>query len=122
MFESLQDKLSSIFKKLRGKGKLSPQDVDVALREVRIALLEADVNLKVVRTFISRVKETAVGSEIWESLSPGQLVIKFVKDELLALLGNENEELNISPTPPTIITMVGLNGAGKTTSSGKLAK
>ena len=87
MFESLQEKLSSIFKKLRGKGKLTPQDVDTALREVRIALLEADVNLKVVRTFISKVKEKAVGSEIWESLSPGQLVIKFVKDELLELMG-----------------------------------
>lgn len=122
MFESLQEKLSSIFKKLRGKGKLTPQDVDTALREVRIALLEADVNLKVVRNFIARVKEKAVGSEIWESLSPGQLVIKFVKDELLELLGNENEDITLSPTPPTIVVMVGLNGAGKTTSSGKLAK
>lgn len=122
MFDTLQDKLSSIFKKLRGRGSLTAQDVDVALREVRLALLEADVSLKVVRSFIARVKEKAVGAAVWESLSPGQLVIKYVRDELTFLMGNENARIEFSPQPPTIIMMVGLNGAGKTTSSGKLAK
>ncbi len=121
MFETLQDKLSSIFKKLRGRGKLKKEDVDLALREVRVALLEADVNLKVVKSFMSRVKEKAVGSAVWESLSPGQQVIKFVRDELMELMGNEAAEINLSKKPPTIIMMAGLNGAGKTTSSGKLA-
>ena len=121
MFESLQDKLGSIFKKLRGRGKLSEQDVDLALREVRIALLEADVSLKVVKDFISKVRVKAVGEAVWNSLTPGQLVVKFVKDELVELMGSEKAIIHLAPQPPTVIMLAGLNGAGKTTSSGKLA-
>lgn len=122
MFETLQDKLTSIFRKLSGRGKLKKEDVDIALREVRIALLEADVSLKVVRAFISRVKEKATGAAVWESLTAGQQVIKFVRDEMLELMGSENAEIKLADSPPTVIMMAGLNGAGKTTSSGKLAK
>ncbi len=121
MFESLQDKLGAIFKKLRGRGKLSEQDVDLALREVRIALLEADVSLKVVKDFIAKVREKAVGEAVWNSLTPGQLVVKFVKDELVELMGAEKPGIRLAPQPPTVIMLAGLNGAGKTTSSGKLA-
>lgn len=121
MFESLQDKLGSIFKKLRGAGKLSEKDVDVALREVRIVLLEADVNLKVVREFISRVREKVVGEQVWNSLTPGQLVIKFVKDELTEIMGGSNVGVTLPSKPPAVIMLAGLNGAGKTTSAGKLA-
>lgn len=122
MFETLQDKLTSIFRKLSGRGKLKKEDVDIALREVRISLLEADVSLKVVRAFISRVKEKATGAAVWESLTAGQQVIKFVRDEMLELMGSENAEIKLADSPPTVIMMAGLNGAGKTTSSGKLAK
>lgn len=121
MFESLQEKLGNIFKKLRGRGKLTEKDVDLALREVRQALLEADVNLKVVRDFVKKVREKAVGEAVWKSLTPGQLVIKFVKDELLELMGSTSSRLELAPQPPTVIMIVGLHGSGKTTSSGKLA-
>ena len=121
MFESLSEKLQSVFKKLKGKGTLSEQDVNDALREVRLVLLEADVNYKVVKDFIARVKERAVGQEILESLSPAQHVIKVVNEELTALLGGGDSEFKFSPRPPTIIMLAGLQGSGKTTTAAKLA-
>lgn len=122
MFESLADKLENIFKKLKGKGVLKEEDVDSALREIRIALLEADVNFKVVKTFIERVREKAIGKEILESLSPAQQVIKIVYDELCELLGGSTSKITLSPNPPTVIMMVGLHGSGKTTTAAKLAR
>jgi signal recognition particle subunit SRP54 len=121
MFENLSERLAAIFKKLRGRGKLSEQDVGDVLREVRMALLEADVNLQVARDFIKKVKERAVGEAIWDSLTPAQQVIKFVRDELIELMGSSNEKLTIASQPPTIIMMVGLHGSGKTTTTAKLA-
>lgn len=121
-FESLTSRLSETFRRLRGKGKLTEADVDAALREVRLALLEADVNFKVVKDFIGRVRERAVGVEILKTLNPAQQVIKVVNDELTALMGGEVEGLHFAKHPPTIIMMVGLQGAGKTTTTGKLAK
>jgi len=120
-FESLGEKLQNVFKKLRGKGKLGEADVKEAMREVRLALLEADVNFRVVKEFIAGVTEKAVGHEILESLHPGQQVVKIVHDELIALMGSSQSQLTFSPKPPTVYMMVGLQGAGKTTSSGKLA-
>jgi signal recognition particle subunit SRP54 len=122
MFDSLTGKLESVFKKLRGRGVLKEDDVKEAMREVRLALLEADVNFKVVKDFIGRVQERAVGQEILSSLTPGQQVIKIVHDELVALLGGTQAKLHLSPNPPTVIMMVGLQGSGKTTTAGKLAK
>src|ERR1700690_3086729 len=122
MFESLSEKLESIFKKLKGRGLLKEEDVDAALKEVRLALLEADVNFKVVKDFIQQIRERAVGKEVLESLSPAQQVIKIVHDELTALLGVANERIHLAPNPPTIIMMVGLQGSGKTTTSAKLAR
>jgi len=122
MFDSLTGKLEAVFKKLRGRGVLKEDDVTEALREVRLALLEADVNFKVVKEFISRVQERAVGKEILSSLTPGQQVIKIVHAELTALLGSTQAKLYLSPNPPTVIMMIGLQGSGKTTSAGKLAK
>lgn len=121
MFESLTERLSGIFKKLRGQGKLKEADVTEALREVRMALLEADVHLSVAKDFVVRVKEKAVGAEVLESLTPAQAVIKIVNEELVALMGKEAEKVIIASQPPTTIMMVGLQGSGKTTSSGKLA-
>lgn len=121
VFEGLADKLQQTFKKLRGRGKLTEQDVTEALREVRMALLEADVNFKVVKDFIAKVKERAVGQEVFGSLSPAQLVIKIVNDELTALMGGTQSRLTISSRPPTVVMLVGLQGAGKTTTAGKLA-
>ncbi|HHU32268.1 MAG TPA: signal recognition particle protein [Clostridia bacterium] len=121
VFSSLADKLQETFKKLRGKGKLSENDVNEAMREVRVALLEADVNFKVVKDFISRVKERAVGVEVMESLTPAQQVIKIVNEELTNLMGGVQSKINFSSRPPTIIMLVGLQGAGKTTTCGKLA-
>ncbi|MDY0323181.1 MAG: signal recognition particle protein [Candidatus Carbobacillus sp.] len=121
-FESLTSRLSETFRRLRGKGKLTEADVDAALREVRLALLEADVNFKVVKDFIGKVRERAVGVEILKTLNPAQQVIKVVNDELTALMGGEVEGLHFAKHPPTIIMMVGLQGAGKTTTTGKLAK
>lgn len=122
MFESLSEKLDGIFKKLKGRGLLKEEDVDVALKEIRLALLEADVNFKVVKEFIQHVRERAVGREVLESLSPGQQVVKIVNDELCALLGTVNTRIQLAPNPPTIIMMVGLQGSGKTTTSSKLAR
>ena len=122
IFESLADRLQETFKKLRGHGKLTADDVNATMREIRIALLEADVNFKVVKDFIKKIKERAVGQEVLESLTPAQAVIKIVNEELTALMGQTQSHINISPKPPTIIMMVGLGkGAGKTTSAGKLA-
>ncbi len=121
VFESLSEKLQNALGKLKGKGKLSEKDVDLAMREVRLALLEADVNFKVVKDFIKTVKERAIGSEVMESLTPGQQVIKIVNEELTNLMGKSESKLNFSSTPPTVILMCGLQGAGKTTTTGKLA-
>lgn len=120
IFESLSDRLQATFKKLRGHGKLTEDDVNEAMREVRMALLEADVNFKVVKQFIKTVKERAIGQDILETLTPAQVVIKIVDEELTKLMGGTQSRLNISPKPPTVIMMVGLQGAGKTTSAGKL--
>lgn len=122
MFESLTEKLESIFKRLKGKGLLKEEDVDIALKEIRLALLEADVNFKVVKDFIEKVKEKAIGKEVLESLTPGQQVIKIVNEELCELLGKTNKKIQLSPNPPTIIMMVGLHGSGKTTTAAKLAR
>ena len=121
-FEGLTDRLQAALRKIRGKGKVTEADVDEMMREVRLALLEADVNFKVVRQFVKQVKERAVGQEVLKSLTPGQQVIKVVNDELTALMGGENAKLNMSHRPPTVIMLVGLQGAGKTTSVAKLAK
>lgn len=121
VFESLSEKLQNALGKLKGKGKLSEKDVDLAMREVRLALLEADVNFKVVKDFIKNVKERAIGSEVMESLTPGQHVVKIVNEELTKLMGVKEVKLNFSSQPPTVILMCGLQGAGKTTTSGKLA-
>ena len=121
MFESLSERISGVIDKLRGRGKLSEEDVKDALREVRRALLEADVSLSVVKKFIGQVREKAIGEELWKSLTPGQLVVKHVRDELVELMGGAATPLELSADPPTVIMMVGLNGAGKTTTSGKLA-
>ena len=120
IFESLSARLQATFKKLRGHGKLTEDDVNEAMREVRMALLEADVNFKVVKQFIKTVKERAIGQDILETLTPAQVVIKIVDEELTKLMGGTQSRLNISPKPPTVIMMVGLQGAGKTTSAGKL--
>ena len=122
MFESISDKLDSIFKKLKGKGLIKEEDIDLALKEVRIALLEADVNFRVVKDFIQNVKTKALGKEVLESLTPGQQVVKVVHDELCSLLGVSNSRIMLSPNPPTVIMMVGLHGSGKTTTSAKLAR
>ena len=121
MFQGLSDKLISVFEKIRGVGKLTEKDVDAALNEVKMALLEADVNFKVVKNFIKRIKERALGAEILKSLTPGQQVIKIVHEELVVLLGNEREKINLSSKKPTVILMAGLQGSGKTTTSAKLA-
>ncbi len=120
-FEGLSDKLSAVFKKLKNKGKLSESDVKAAMREVRLALLEADVNYKVAKDFVAKVSERAVGSGVLESLTPAQQVIKIVNEELTALMGESNARINYSSKIPTVIMMVGLQGSGKTTHSGKLA-
>ena len=121
-FEGLADKISNAFKKLKSKGKLSENDVKGAMREVRLALLEADVNYKVAKDFTNKVTERAIGQDVMESLTPAQMVIKIVDEELTALMGGENERLNFNSKPPTVIMMCGLQGSGKTTHSAKLAK
>jgi len=121
-FEGLANRLQNVFGKLRSKGKLSEEDVGEALREVRLALLEADVNFKVVKDFIAKVREQAVGQEVMKSFTPGMVVIDIVNKELTALMGGTQSKLARSNRPPTVIMMAGLQGAGKTTSSGKLAK
>jgi signal recognition particle subunit SRP54 len=121
VFESLAEKLQNALGKLKGKGKLNEKDVDIAMREVKLALLEADVNFKVVKKFIKDVKERAIGSEVMESLTPGQQVIKIVNEELTLLMGEKESKIEFSSTPPTVILLCGLQGAGKTTTAGKLA-
>ena len=120
-FEGLAERLQSTIKKITGKGKVSEQDIKEMSREIRLALLEADVNFKVVKDLINRIKERAVGQEVMESLTPGQQVIKIVRDELTELMGGENSKIAVADRPPTVIMMVGLQGAGKTTTTGKLA-
>ncbi|HJY81980.1 MAG TPA: signal recognition particle protein [Candidatus Binatia bacterium] len=122
MFESLSEKLEAVFRRLRGHGKLTEKNIEEALREVRLALLEADVNFRVVKDFVERIKGQALGQEVLESLSPEQQVIKIVNAELVALLGGQHTELNLSAPPPVVIMLVGLNGSGKTTTAGKLAR
>ncbi len=121
-FEGLSEKLSAAFRKLRSKGKLTEDDVKSAMKEVRMALLEADVNYKVAKNFTAKVTERAVGSDVMESLTPGQMVIKIVNEELTELMGSEETRINFASKPPTIIMMCGLQGSGKTTHSAKLAK
>jgi len=122
VFESLSERLQAVFQKLKGRGKLSEKDVEAALREVRLALLEADVNFKVVRDFLARVRERAIGQEVLESLTPAQQVIKIVSEELTALMGAQHARLELGGTPPVAILMAGLQGSGKTTFTAKLAR
>ena len=121
MFDQLGDKLQTTFKKLTGKGKLSEKDIEEALKEIRMALLEADVNYKVVKSFLTMVKENALGEEVMKSLTPGQQVVKIVHDELTKLLGSSAKEIKYSGSNPTVIMLAGVQGSGKTTSAGKLA-
>ncbi|MBB6282135.1 signal recognition particle protein [Geobacillus subterraneus] len=120
-FEGLSERLQHVMNRIRGKGKVTEADVKEMMREVRLALLEADVNFKVVKDFIKRVSERAVGQEVMKSLTPGQQVIKVVKEELTALMGGEQSKIAVAKKPPTVVMMVGLQGAGKTTTTGKLA-
>ena len=120
-FEGLTEKISAAFKKLRGKGRLSEADVKAAMREIRLALLEADVSYKVVKDFVNKVSERAVGTDVLESLSPAQMIVKIVNEELTALMGSENQKLQLASQPPTVVMLVGLQGAGKTTNGAKLA-
>jgi signal recognition particle subunit SRP54 len=122
MFESLSEKLDAVFNKLKGRGLLKEEDVDVALKEIRLALLEADVNFRVVKEFVERVRERAIGKEVLESLSPGQQVVKIVHESLRELLGVSNSRIQLSPNPPTIVMLIGLQGSGKTTTAAKLAR
>ncbi len=120
-FESLTEKLSATFKRLRGKGRLSEADVKEAMKEIKMALLEADVNFKVVKGFVSSVTERAVGQDVMESLTPAQMIVKIVNEELTNLMGGGDSKLAIAPAPPTVVMLVGLQGAGKTTNGAKLA-
>jgi signal recognition particle subunit SRP54 len=122
MFDALSDRLDAVFKSFTGRGKLSEADVDAGLREIRLALLEADVNFKVVKTFVSRIKERAVGTEVSEALNPGQQVVKIVHEELVRILGEQSAPLDLGSASPAVIMLAGLQGSGKTTAAGKLAK
>ena len=121
MFEALTEKLSAAFYKITSRGVLSESDIDSAMREIRIALLEADVSLSVVKEFIANVKQKALGEEVVRSVKPGQMVVKIVHDELTTLLGAGETELNLNMAPPAVILMVGLQGSGKTTTAAKIA-
>ncbi|TLM87872.1 MAG: adenylyl-sulfate kinase, partial [Actinobacteria bacterium] len=121
MFENLSDRLQKIFSGLTSKGRLTEADVDAAMREIRMALLEADVNFKVVKEFVARVRERAVGADVMSSLTPGQMVIKIVLEEMTHLLGDTNSKLVLSGRMPNVIMLVGLQGSGKTTATSKLA-
>jgi signal recognition particle subunit SRP54 len=121
MFESLAQKLESAFKNIRGQGKLTEKNMKDGLQQIRMALLEADVNYKVVKQFIEDVQEAALGQKVLESIHPGQQIVKIVYDELIKIMGGQNAPLKIAEKPPTIIMMVGLQGQGKTTSAGKQA-
>ena len=120
-FEGLTEKLSAAFKKLRGKGRVTEADVKTAMREIRLALLEADVSYKVVKDFIRTTTDRCVGADVLESLTPAQMIVKIVNEELTRLMGSENQKLTTNPKGPTVIMLVGLQGAGKTTNGGKLA-
>lgn len=120
-FEGLSERLQATMQRIKGKGKVTEQDIKAMMREVRLALLEADVNFKVVKSFVNTVSERALGADVMQSLTPGQQVIKIVQDELTTLMGGENSKINMSSKPPTVVMMVGLQGAGKTTTAGKLA-
>src|SRR5450759_118430 len=122
MFDALTDRLQGVMKSLKGHGKLTAEDVDAAMREIRLALLEADVNFKVVREFVAHVKERALGAEVMESLTPAQQVVKIVNEELVELMGSGDSKLAFSGHPPTVILLAGLQGSGKTTACAKLAK
>src|SRR6266567_9615324 len=122
MFDNLSDKLQRVFKNLRGEGKLSAENMDAALREIRVALLEADVNFKVVKQLIENIKAKAVGEEVLSALSPSQQVVKIVQEELIKILGAHESKLRFANEPPSVILIVGLQGSGKTTSTGKLAR
>src|SRR5215813_9981824 len=122
MFDNLSDKLQRVFKNLRGEGKLTAANMEAALREIRVALLEADVNFKVVKQLIEAVKEKAMGEEVLSALSPTQQVVKIVRDELTRILGSHQAKLRFANEPPTVIMIVGLQGSGKTTSTGKLSR
>src|SRR5574341_2157559 len=122
MLDNLTSRLTSIFDRLRGYGRLSEENIVEALREVRVALLEADVNFKIVKGFIERVREKAVGQDVLKSLTPGQQVVKVVRDELVELLGGSGHRLAMAPHPPTVMMLIGLQGSGKTTTAAKLAR
>src|ERR1043166_5320524 len=122
MFDSLSDRLGATLDGLKGRGRLSEDDINKAMREIRLALLEADVNFGVVKDFVARVKERAMGSEVMDSLTPGQQVVKIVHEELTILMGEAGTKLSFSNRPPTVILMAGLQGSGKTTACGKLAR
>ena len=122
MLENLTDRLQSVIKTIRGQARFTEENISDAMREVRIALIEADVALPVVKYFIDRVKEKAIGAEVLKSVSPGQAIIKIVQDELTDLMGEQNAQLDFSTKPPAIILLAGLQGSGKTTTAGKLAK
>src|SRR3989449_7791196 len=121
MFENLSEKLQRAFKSLRGQAVLSPENMEEALREIRLALLEADVNFKVVKQLIDHIQEKAIGQEVATALSPGDQVIKILRDELVETLGRDTAKLKFASQPPTVVLMAGLQGSGKTTTSGKLA-
>src|SRR5579885_949886 len=122
MFESLSDRFEGIFKRLRGRGRLGEAEVDEVLREIRVALLEADVNFKVVKNLVGRIREQCIGADLSASLSPAQQVIKIVHQELINALGGQNLKITYASRPPTVVLLAGLQGSGKTTASGKLAK
>ena len=122
MLDSLSTRLTEIFDRLRGHGRLSEENIQEAMREVRMALLEADVNFKVVKTFTDRVKDKALGQDVLKSLTPGQQVVKVVRDELVELLGGSGHRLAMAPNPPTVVMLIGLQGSGKTTTAAKLAR
>src|SRR5205814_1981448 len=122
MFDTLSDRLGSVFDRLRGRGALNESDVRAAMREVRIALLEADVALPVVREFVDKATEQAVGQSVLRSITPGQQVVKIVNDALVEMLGSDAVDLNVDVSPPAVIMMVGLQGSGKTTTTAKIAK
>src|SRR5450432_2280535 len=122
MFDNLSDKLQRVFKNLRGQGKLSAENMDAALREIRMALLEADVTFKLVKQLIENIREKAVGEEVLAALSPSQQVVKIVQEELIKILGSHEAKLRFANDPPSVFMIVGLQGSGKTTSTGKLAR
>src|SRR4030088_2517496 len=121
MFESLSTRLQDVFKTLRGEAKLTPENIETALREIRLALLEADVNFKVVKAFVDRVRDRAMGRDVLRSLSPSQQVVKIVRDEMMALFGDADGGLQPTSKRPRVVLLLGLQGAGKTTTAGKLA-